>query len=69
MLSFFSFFSLVSWRMNWVCDQYSDMVCRTAVRVKLQAWLAYNVVKVLLFFGAWFGTCVEAVLFVVEYCM
>lgn len=45
--------------MNWVCDRYGPMVCKTAV--KLQAWLAHNVVKVLLFAEAGFGTYVEAV--------
>ena len=38
------------------------MVLKTAVRVKLQAWLVHNVVKVLLSLGAGFGICVEAVL-------
>ena len=36
------------------------MVCKTAVRAKSQAWLEHNVAKVLLFFGAGFDTCVEA---------
>ena len=48
--------------MNWVWGRCGAMARKTAARAKLQAWLVHNVVKELLFVGARFGTCVEAVL-------